>query len=152
MTDPELELRRNIVSGNLDRYSRIQMAVLAKEMGLDPSEYAAQFPGNRSEKNFTFNNYGNAVGDLAATQPGMPVPVAKPVIRKGLSPLAAIGIGLLGAAVPGAGIIGFLLNKAPAVVQQVEKVVEKPVEKVIELPGKSYGVDVDVEVIPPPDK
>lgn len=152
MSDPENELRRNIVSGNFDRYNRIQMAVLAKEMGLDPSEYAAQFPGNRSTKNITFNNYGNPVGDPAPTQPVVPVPIAKPVVRKGLSTAAAIGFGLLGAAIPGAGIIGFLLNNAPAVVRQVEKVVEKPVEKVIELPGKSYGVDVDVEVIPPPDK
>lgn len=70
----------------------------------------------------------------------------------GTSPLMAAVVGLLAGALPLAVLVGTLLNKAPAVVQQMEKVVEKPVEKVIELPGKSYGVDVDVEVIPPPDK
>jgi hypothetical protein len=131
--DKETDLRRNLATEQLAKVNRMFAAVTARTLGLDPNEYAKPFPPS----NVTLNV--------------LPEKSEKPV-SKGLSPLAAIGIGLLGAAVPGAGIIGFLLNKAPAVVQQVEKVVEKPVEKVIELPGKSYGVDVDVEVIPPPDK
>lgn len=57
--------------------------------------------------------------------------------RKGLSALAAMGLGLLTAAVPAAGVIGYLLNNKPAI------------EKVLHIPGSSYDVDVDMEVIPP---
>lgn len=56
------------------------------------------------------------IGDIVSQ------PTAKPTQPKqGLSTLAALGIGLLGAAIPGAGVLGYLLNAAPAVIQTIEK-------------------------------
>lgn len=58
--------------------------------------------------------------------------------RPGMSKLAALALGLLGASVPAAGLIGYLLATA------------KPaVEKIIEKPGQDYDVDVGMEIIPP---
>ena len=127
MTDQELDLRRNLFSGQLDRVNRIGAAVVANELGLDPVEFAPPFPGNQS---ITIHKYPES----------QPVAAAKPLIRKGLSTAAAIGIGLLTAAVPAAGVVGYLLNS---------KVVEKSVEKIIKQPGTNYDVDVEMEVIPP---
>jgi hypothetical protein len=76
-------------------------------------------------------------------------PEPRPQARKGLSPLAAVALGLLTAAVPAAGVIGYLLNNKPAITNTLEKIVEKPVEKIITTPGQNYDVDVDMEVIPP---
>lgn len=121
MTEPELDLRRNLFTGQLDRVNRIGAAIVAKELGLDPAEFAQPFPGNQS---ITVNHY----------QP----PAAKPVSRPGLSKLAAVALGLAGAGLPMAGVIGYLLATA------------KPaIEKIIEKPGQDYDVDVGMEVIPP---
>lgn len=66
-------------------------------------------------------------------------PTAQPPARKtGLSTAAALALGLLTAAVPAAGVIGYLLKAAPAAV-----------EKVIEKPGTNYDVKVGMEIIPP---
>jgi hypothetical protein len=70
--------------------------------------------------------------------------------NSGISPLATIAIGLIsGAVIPLAGLAGYFLSKAPAAVQQIEKIVEKPVETIITKPGKTYNVNVDMEVVPP---
>lgn len=57
--------------------------------------------------------------------------------RNGLSALAAVGLGLLAAAVPTAGVIGYLMRATPAI------------EKVIHVPGVDYDVNVGMEVVPP---
>lgn len=138
MSDQENDLLRNLSRGQYERMNRLGTAILAKEVGLDPTEFAQPFPGNQS---ITINRYPNSTPEVEKKK--------KSALRRGLSPLAAAGIGLLGAAIPAAGIIGYMLNRAPAAVSTVEKIIEKPVEKVITLPGKSFGVDVDMEVIPP---
>lgn len=144
MSDQELDLRRNLFSGRVDQFNRMGLALAAKELGLDPVEYAQPFPGNKS---VTINNFPPSE---PAPQPVTP-PVAKPVAavnRPGLSPLAGIALGLLTVAVPAAGAIGYLLNTAPAVISTIEKVVEKP-GPTITLPGQRYGVDVNMTVEPP---
>lgn len=138
------ELYQNLHAGQMDRMNRLQTALLAKEMDLDPSEYALPFPGNKSEHNVTINNHYPKV-----EAPPQQMESRVPAVKKGISPLAAIGIGLLSAAVPSAGILWHLLNKAPAVVQQVEKIVDRPVEKVVTIPGRKTGVEVEMEIEPP---
>ncbi len=64
--------------------------------------------------------------------------VQAPAQKSGLSTAAAVALGLLTAAVPAAGVIGYLLKAAPAAV-----------EKVIEKPGTNYDVKVGMEIIPP---
>jgi hypothetical protein len=130
--DDETELRRNLATGQLDRVNRIHAAVYAKRLGLEPSEFAKQFPGNH----------------ITVQLP--PEPTIPPAPRKGLSTLAALGLGALGIASPvAAGVIGYLLNTKPAITNTLEKIVEKPIEKIITTPGQNYDVDVDMEVIPP---
>lgn len=107
------ELYQNLDAGQMERDNRLQTAILAKEMGLDPVEFAKPFPGaNIDAKTITVHNHA---------VPPVSQETARPVAKKGISTLAAVGIGLLGAAVPGAGILGYLLNNAPAIVQTVEK-------------------------------
>lgn len=77
-------------------------------------------------------------------------PEPRPQARKGLSPLAAVALGLLTAAVPAAGAIGYLIAAKPVITNTVEKIIDRPVEKIITKPGLNYNVDVDMEVIPPP--
>jgi len=129
--DDETELRRNLATGQLDRVNRIHAAVYAKRLGLEPSEFAKQFPGNH----------------ITVQLP--PEPTIPPAVKKGLPTLATVALTALAFAVPTAGAIGYLLNKTPAITNTLEKIVEKPVEKIIHHPGQNYDVDVDMEVIPP---
>lgn len=121
--------------------NRLGTAVLAKEMGLDPVEFAQPFPGNQS---ITINKYPDAKTETQVSP--------KPLIRKGLSTIAALGLGALSVALPGTGVlIGYLLNKTPAITNTIEKIIEKP-GTAITTPGQDYNVEVDMEVIPPPAK
>ncbi len=126
MSDMESDLRRNLHTGQFERMNRLGTAIMAKELGLDPVEFAQPFPGNQS---ITVNHF--AKEDTPAK------PVTRPP-RPGLSRLAALGLGLLGASVPAVGVIAYLLGAA------------KPaIEKIIEKPGQNYDVDVGMEIIPP---
>jgi hypothetical protein len=78
------------------------------------------------------------IGDVTLPPASQPKP-------SGLSPLAAMALGLLTAAVPAAGAIGYLLSTA-------KPAIEKTVEKIITKPGSNYDVDIDMEVIPPGTK
>jgi len=125
-------LRRNIHTGDMDRLLRIRAAVVAQELGLPPEQYALPFPGN-------------SVNIQLPPDP----PIIAPA-RKGLSKLAGLALLAAGAAIPGVGIAGYLLGLAKPALPIVAPPVVKTVEKIIEKPGKNYGVDVDVDVIPPP--
>jgi len=117
--DRETELRRNIKTGQLAEYSRMQLAVMARQLGLDPDEYNKPYPGN----------------SVTVHLPPEPAPAGK-----ALSWAKGFALAALGAAVPGIGLAGFFLGglqgtPAPKV---------KPETKVI-----SKDVSVDFEVIPP---
>ena len=77
------------------------------------------------------------LGNITINPESAPNP-QPPARKNGLSTAAAVALGLLTAAVPAAGVIGYLLKAAPAAV-----------EKVIEKPGTNYDVKVGMEIIPP---
>lgn len=129
----DIRLRQNVRTANLAEYERMKLMVTAKQLGLNPVDFKNPYPGNKL-----------AIHNHYAPEPA-PVPV-----RKGLSKLAGLGIALAGAAFPLAGIAGYLLAGAKPAVSILQPV-EKTVEKIVKQPGKSYGVDVDVELIPPPE-
>mgnify|MGYP000429126544 FL=1 len=127
----DVRLRQNLRTASLAEYERMKLQATAKQLGLNPGDFKNPFPGNK----IVVHNHGEPA----------PVPV-----RKGLSKLAGLGIALAGAAFPLAGIAGYLLAGAKPAVSILQPV-EKTVEKIVKQPGKSYGVDVDVELIPPPE-
>lgn len=133
----DMDLRRNLHTGHLDSLLRMRSAIAAESLGLDPKEFLKPFPGN----NLAIHNH------FGADPAPMPAPVP---VRKGLSKLAGLGMALAGAAFPLVGIAGYLLAGAKPAVSILQPV-EKTVEKIVKQPGKSYGVDVDVELIPPPE-
>jgi hypothetical protein len=91
-------------------------------------------------------------GDVnTTTTQASPQPATPPAAPSALSPLAAVALGLLGAAVPAAGVIGYLLNTAKPVataVQAAEKAIPPPAGPVAPIVQK-YNVGVDMQVIPP---
>jgi len=127
--DPENDLRRNLATGQFDRMQRIEVALLAKEMGLNPAEYSQPFPGNST---ITINNHGQA--GAGATKP----------VGAGLGKIAAAGLIAGGL---GAGRVGLGLPWLASIL--LPKATEKVIEKVITKPGSSYDVQVDMQVIPP---
>lgn len=124
-----MDLRRNLATGQFDRMQRIEVALLAKEMGLDPAEYAQPFPGNST---ITINHHGQAAE--AAQKPA----------GTGLGKIAAAALIAGGL---GAGGVGLGLPWLASIL--IPKATEKVIEKVITKPGSSYDVQVDMQVIPP---
>lgn len=67
-----------------------------------------------------------------------------PQFKSGVSILTAIAWGAVTAAIPIAAAAGFLLSRT-------SPLQERTIEKVIPSPSQTYGVNVDMEVIPPSD-
>lgn len=127
-----MDLRRNLATGQFDRMQRIEIALLAKEMGLDPTEYAQPFPGNSS---ITINHN----------------PPAQPAAKQSAGPsLAKIATAALVAGGLGAGGVGLALPWLSSLL--IPKATEKVIEKVITKPGADYDVQVDMQIIPPGPK
>ena len=122
-----MDLRRNLATGQFDRMQRIEVALLAKEMGLDPTEYAQPFPGNQS---ITINHAPPA--SQRADKPS-----------SGVGKLAAVALTAAGLGV--AGTLGWPFLTAWAAKQATTRVIDRVITK----PGTDYDVQVDMQVIPP---
>jgi hypothetical protein len=125
MTDPENDLRRNLATGQFYQMSRMETALMAKELGLDPAEYAQPFPGNHT---ITVNHAPPAVPKSAGV---------------GIGKLAAVALGAAG--LTAVGVLGW----PAAATWLATKATERVVEKVITQPGQDYDVKVRMQVIPP---